>query len=82
MEHELRSNLIACAEAFASARDLKLSTVGRLVANDGQFFERIKSGSFTARKYDEAIRWFDENWPDSGSWPVAVARPSQGGAQV
>ena len=45
METELRSNLMACASAFAAARSLSLSTVGRLVAKDGRFFDRLDDGS-------------------------------------
>ncbi|MCS0497891.1 hypothetical protein [Ancylobacter mangrovi] len=75
MENELRSNLRVCAEAYATARGFELSTVGRLAANDGSFFSRIASGrSFTARKYDEIIRWFSTNWPSGVEWPEGVPR--------
>jgi hypothetical protein len=77
METELRSNLIACASAFAAARSLSLSTVGRLVAKDGRFFDRLDDGStFTARKYDEVIRWFSDSWPEDAVWPPSVERPA------
>lgn len=77
METELRSNLIACASAFAAARSLSLSTVGRLVAKDGRFFDRLDDGStFTARKYDEVIRWFSDSWPEGAVWPPSVERPA------
>lgn len=69
MEEQLRIHLLTCAERFAKARELELSTVGRLATNDGRFFERIRAGSFTARKYDETIRWFSENWPEKAVWP-------------
>ena len=76
METELRSNLIACASAYAASRSLSLSTVGRLVAKDGRFFDRLDDGStFTARKYDEVILWFAERWPEDVPWPSEVARP-------
>lgn len=77
MEQELRTNLNSCAEAYAAARGFELSTVGRLAANDGSFFSRISSGrSFTARKYDEIIVWFSENWPSDAVWPSNVPRPT------
>lgn len=77
METELRSNLVACASAYAAARSLSLSTVGRLVAQDGRFFDRLDGGStFTARKYDEVISWFSERWPEDLEWPADVPRPA------
>jgi len=78
MENELRSNLMACASAFASARELNLTTLGRLAAGDWRFFDRVEKGSttFTARKYDEVIRWFSERWPDGVEWPSDVTRPT------
>lgn len=76
METELRSNLMACASRYAEARSLSLSTIGRLVAKDGRFFDRLDDGStFTARKYDEVIAWFSAQWPEGVDWPSQVARP-------
>lgn len=78
METELRSNLMACASAYAAARSVSISTVGRLAAGDWRFFDRLDDDAktFTARKYDEVIVWFSERWPDDAVWPAQVARPS------
>lgn len=76
MESELRTNLRTCAEAYAGARSIEISTVGRLAAGDWRFFDRIVEGkSFTARKYDEVMRWFAMNWPETTFWPDGVPRP-------
>jgi hypothetical protein len=78
MEAELRSHLIRCAHAYAALRRLELVTVGRLAAGDWRFFERIEGGAgFTARKYDETIQWFSENWPEGEGWPSDVPRPNE-----
>lgn len=76
MERELRSNLRTCAEAYATARAIELSTVGRLAAGDWRFFDRIVDGkSFTVRKYDEVMCWFSANWPEGAEWPADIRRP-------
>ena len=76
MEPELRANLFACAHAYAAGRKLELVTVARLAAGDWRFFERLDDGkTFTARKYDDVIRWFDANWPEGADWPESVAKP-------
>lgn len=79
MESELRAHLLLCAKAFAGARGLELTTVGRMAANDGQFFDRIAdtSKAFTARTYDKVVGWFSEHWPEGAEWPPAVPRPTQ-----
>lgn len=78
METELLAHLEACANAFAAARGLKISTVARLATQDGQFFSRLRDpkNTFTVRKYDTVIRWFSDNWPDGAMWPADVPRPS------
>lgn len=81
MESELRDQLIACAEHYASLTGLAASTIGRQAAKDWRFFERIRSGEgFTARKYDEVIAWFAANWPAGMPWPDSVPRPEQADA--
>ena len=79
MEETLRQNLSTCAEAFMAGRDVGLATLGRLAAGDWRFFERLNDAekTFTARKYDDVIRWFSENWPAGAVWPDAVERPKQ-----
>lgn len=78
VEHELRVNLRACAEAFAKARKVSPATVGRLAAGDWRFFDRLDDDekTFTARKYDEVIGWFAANWPADTEWPQDVRRAS------
>lgn len=76
MEPELRAHLFACAEAYASAKGLELVTVARLAAGDWRFFDRLDNGkTFTARKYDDVLRWFSASWPDGLAWPAHVVRP-------
>ncbi|GLI23458.1 hypothetical protein GGQ86_003007 [Xanthobacter flavus] len=73
MEHELRAHLRACAEAYATATGRKLTTVAKLAAGDWRFFDRIADGkTFTARTYDEIMRWFSTNWPEGTPWPRNV----------
>lgn len=77
MENELRHDLRSCAETYAEARKIKISTVGRLAAGDWRFFDRIVEGkSFTARTYDEVMRWFAANWPEDIAWPEDIRRPA------
>lgn len=76
MESELRHHLLACMAAFAVATRLSPATIGRRVANDGRFFDRLKADAgFTVGKYDEVMGWFSANWPSAALWPDGVPRP-------
>lgn len=78
MEHELRTNLLNCARAYADAKGVSLATLARLAAGDWRFFSRLddEKTTFTARKYDEVIQWLSDNWPDAAQWPMALSRPA------
>lgn len=77
MENELRTNLLACAAAYQAKREIGLSTLGRVAAGDWRFFTNLNEDdkTFTARKYDEVLHWFSNNWPDDAVWPANVVRP-------
>lgn len=76
MENELVAHLLALSMRYAEARRLEESTIGRLSASDGRFFSRIREGkTFTAKKYDEVVGWFSENWPADAEWPSNITRP-------
>lgn len=82
MEPELRHHLVACATAYAAASGKELVTVGRLAAGDWRFFDRIQGGaSFTARKYDEIMRWLAAHWPEGAPWPDGVPAPDTADAE-
>lgn len=77
MENELVAHLLALSMRYAEARRLEESTIGRLSASDGRFFSRIREGkTFTAKKYDEVVGWFSENWPADAEWPSNITRPA------
>jgi len=65
IEPFLRTALIAHAEAYAAQRGLTLGYVSRVAFKDARFITKLKKrgGSFTARKFDEAMDFFTENWP-------------------
>lgn len=70
-ESFMRAALIAQAEAYAAHLGLSLGYVSRLAFLDARVIDKLKSGdgSFTARKFDEAMAYFDDNWPPGRSRP-------------
>ena len=79
MEQELIRNLLTVAEAYSAQRGVSLSTLGRQAAGDWRFFDHLRdtTKTFTARKYDQVMSWFSENWPADLSWPSSITRPQK-----
>ncbi|CCJ07064.1 Uncharacterized protein BN69_1613 [Methylocystis sp. SC2] len=77
MEKELVANLRAVFDAFAAVSKLKASTTWARAVGDARFMDRLSSGSsFTIKTYDNAIKWFSDNWPDGAVWPADISRPT------
>jgi len=65
------------ANAYCTARDLSVARVSTIVFNDGSKLGDLMSGAadVTTRRYEKALQWFSDNWPDNTGWPAEVARP-------
>jgi hypothetical protein len=76
MENELRNTLLSTAAAYASAADCGITTVARRVKNNAGFFKGIRDPkkSFTARTFDEVMRWFNCNWPNGKEKPFELLK--------
>jgi hypothetical protein len=76
MENELRKILLETAASFAKASDCAVSTVSRRAKNDPNFFARMEdtSKTFTARTFDEVMRWCADNWPEGKQLPLALMK--------
>lgn len=77
MQNELRSHLRACADAYAGATDLELTTIAQRAAGDWRFFDRLEDDgkSFFVSTYDKVMIWFSTRWPPKTPWPKGVPRP-------
>ena len=71
----LRTQLIAVADAYATARKLSRSRVSTIVFNAGMALDRIASGKdLTTGNWEKAMAWFHDNWPVDAEWPSNVPR--------
>lgn len=85
IEPQLRSHIIALADAYKDATGLSINTISEKASRDHKFIARIKGGwsnrasgepsTFTVRRYDEMMAWFRDNWPKDTPWPAGVPRP-------
>ncbi len=66
----LRLLLLNLSELYASARGLSISRVSTLVFSDGKVLTRISGGGdITTGRFETAICWFSDNWPEGEPWP-------------
>lgn len=58
---DIRTALVARAEAFAKANSMSLSTIGLKAVNDTKFLIRVRDGlGFNINTYQRVIDWLDE----------------------
>lgn len=78
MAETLRADLLAVAQIYATAKGLKLSSLGNYVRGDSTYFIKLKRGKtrMVCEVYDEIMQWLSDRWPEDVRWPPHVARPN------
>ncbi|MGK8699705.1 hypothetical protein ACRS7F_13285 [Brucella anthropi] len=70
------AHILTLADAYKAALGLEDKTVSSRVFDDSKKLTAIRTGSdLTVSRFNAALRWFDENWPDGAEWPNNVIRP-------
>lgn len=63
---------------YAEHIDRSLFTVAKRIGVHSRFFLRLAENlGCSVDTFNQAMGWFDENWPTDLAWPVDVPRPSQ-----
>ena len=69
--------LLSLAREYASATGVELTTVSWRVFGDTKKLAAIVAGGdIQVRRFERALCWFAENWPEGRPWPASVPRPS------
>lgn len=75
--------LLSVARAYGAATGLEPSTVSWRVFGDGKKLGAIEAGAdIQVRRYERAIQWFSDNWPEGTAWPEGVDRPERAAAEA
>lgn len=71
------AELLSIVDAYMKATGRKETTVSTTVFNDGKKLTSLRDGTadIGTRRYNSALTWFSENWPDGAVWPEGVSRP-------
>lgn len=75
----LTQQLVTVARTYCAARSLSMSRVSTLVFNEGKKLDAIErlGVDLSTGRFEAAMRWFSDNWPDGAAWPAAIARPQK-----
>lgn len=68
--------LLAVAGAYGEAEGVEASVVSWRVFGDSKKLGAIETGAdLQTRRFEQAMRWFADNWPERAAWPAKVRRP-------
>lgn len=75
---DIIDSLLKVARAYADAAGVDLSTVSWRVFDDSKKLAALETGAdIQARRFEKAMRWFSDHWPDNATWPSGVMRPER-----
>lgn len=70
-------NLLTLSDDYARFTKVGEKTVSSRVFGDGKKMGALRRGAdITVSRYNLALQWFSNNWPDGVEWPAAVNRPA------
>ena len=76
-------HLLAIVDAYRAATGVEDTTVSHRVFSDSKKIEAMRTGAdITLGRFNSAVLWFSENWPEGAEWPADVARPAKPTDQV
>jgi hypothetical protein len=75
---QLTNQLLVVARGYCAARSLSLARVSTLVFNEGKKLQAIANGrvDLSTGRFEKAMAWFSQNWPEAAAWPSGISRPS------
>jgi hypothetical protein len=72
------AHLLSLTDRFLAATSIKEVTLSHRVFGDSKKLAAIRNGAdITLGRFNSAIEWFSDNWPDDASWPEGVSRPAR-----
>lgn len=72
----LIESILVVADAYCRGARLSRARVSTIVFNDGKKLDLIAGGAdLNTRRYEMALQWFSDHWPEACEWPDDVHRP-------
>lgn len=69
-------SILFLARAYAAHVGIDLSAVSWRVFGDSKKLPAIDAGGdLHTRRYEKALQWFADHWPETAVWPEEIERP-------
>lgn len=71
------AHLLALVDEYRRATGVEDTTVSHRVFGDTKKISALRNGSdITTGRFNDALIWFAEHWPEGAEWPADVTRPA------
>ena len=72
---------LVIAQAYQEATGLKETALSWRLFGDSKKLRRLHSGfDIQVTRYEKALQWLSDHWPEPADWPADVPRPAKGPA--
>lgn len=70
------AHLLQLADAFQAVDPVSDTTLSFRVFKDSKKLAALRTGSdITTGRFNDALQWFGDNWPNGAVWPANIPRP-------
>lgn len=70
------AHLLALANEFQRVSPTEDKTLSFRVFGDSKKLTALREGSdITTGRFNGAVHWFSDHWPDGAVWPKGITRP-------
>lgn len=70
------AHLLALANEFQRVSPVEDKTLSFWVFNDSKKLTGLRGTSdITTGRFNGAVQWFSDHWPDAAVWPKGIVRP-------
>lgn len=70
------ADLLALADEYQRIDPVEDKTLSSRVFADSKKLTALRSDSdITVGRFNGAVQWFSDNWPDGAVWPKGIVRP-------
>lgn len=71
------THLLHLADEYNRAMLTEDKTVSSRAFGDSKKISALRAGAdITVGRFNAAIMWFSDNWPEKACWPANISRPS------
>jgi hypothetical protein len=73
-----RQHLIVLIDVYAAAKRISPSRVATILFSSGAKYRQLVEGAdINVGRFEDAVKWLSENWPEGTDWPEGIARPEK-----